>query len=469
MKTFHPSKVNLESLALPLLVGLVVFAALFLGACANSQEAETTAAPQPAVTPSAAAASDQPAQPTQAPTATPPAADSPSSPPAASGNVVEAATTSGPPVQVVTTTNFVGDWARVVGGDRAEVFALLRAGSDPHSFIPGGADVARVADADVVFTVGLGLEANWLHDLVLNASADESTVIELGEVVDPMEFSGFDPHGHGAAAHEEPGHEEAAHEEADHEEPGHEKADHEEPGHEEVDHEEADHEEGARVEADHEEPGHDEHGHEEEAGHEEMGQDEHGHEEETGHEEMGHDEHNHGAFDPHFWFDPIRVKIAVNEMAARLSALDPDNASVYYVNAAEYGKELDDLHAWTQGHVEMVPPERRLLVTSHDSLGYLAEAYGFKVVGLVIPSLAPDVEPSAEHVSEVIEAVRENNVPVVFGETTVSDRLAQTIARETGAELVQLYSGSMDVEGSGADTYLGMVRSNVERIVEALK
>ncbi len=434
MKAFHPSKVNLESLALPLLVGLVVFAALFLGACANSQEAETTAAPQPAVTLSAAAASDQPAQPTQAPTATPPAADAPSAPPAASGNVVEAATTSGPPVQVVTTTNFVGDWARVVGGDRAEVFALLRAGSDPHSFIPGGADVARVADADVVFTVGLGLEANWLHDLVLNASADESTVIELGEVVDPMEFSGFDPHGHGEAGHEEAGHEEAGHDEHGHEE---------EPGHED----------GAQAEADHEEPGHDEHGHEEE----------------PGHEEMGHDEHNHGAFDPHFWFDPIRVKIAVNEMAARLSALDPDNASVYYVNAAEYGKELDDLHIWIQGHVEMVPPERRLLVTSHDSLGYLAEAYGFKVVGLVIPSLAPDVEPSAEHVSEVIEAVRENNVPVVFGETTVSDRLAQTIARETGAELVQLYSGSMDVEGSGADTYLGMVRTNVERIVEALK
>ncbi len=450
MKTFHPSKVNFESLTLPLLVGLVVLAALFLGACANSQEAETTAAPQPAVTPSAAAASDQPAQPTQAPTATPPAADSPSAPPAASGNVVEAATTSGPPVQVVTTTNFVGDWARVVGGDRAEVFALLRAGSDPHSFIPGGADVARVADADVVFTVGLGLEANWLHDLVLNASADESTVIELGEVVDPMEFSGPDPHGHGEAGHEEAGHDEHGHEE---------EADHEEPGHEEP----------AEAEAGHEEPGHDEHGHEEEAGHEEMGHDEHGHEEEAGHEEMGHDEHNHGAFDPHFWFDPIRVKIAVNEMAARLSALDPDNASVYYVNAAEYGKELDDLHAWIQGHVEMVPPERRLLVTSHDSLGYLAEAYGFKVVGLVIPSLAPDVEPSAEHVSEVIEAVRENNVPVVFGETTFSDRLAQTIALETGAELVQLYSGSMDVEGSGADTYLGMVRTNVERIVEALK
>ena len=69
----------------------------------------------------------------------------------------------------------------------------------------------------------------------------------------------------------------------------------------------------------------------------------------------------------------------------------------------------------------------------------------------------------------MIETVREHGVPAVFGETTVSERLAQAVARETGAELVQLYSGSMGVEGSSGDTYLGMVRTNVERIVEALK
>ena len=68
--------------------------------------------------------------------------------------------------------------------------------------------MAKVADADVVFTVGLGLEADWLHDLVHNAQADESRVIELGEVVDPLEFSGADPHGHEEEGHDEHGHEE---------------------------------------------------------------------------------------------------------------------------------------------------------------------------------------------------------------------------------------------------------------------
>ena len=230
-------------------------------------------------------------------------------------------------------------------------------------------------------------------------------------------------------------------------------------GHDE--HEEGEH---GHDEHDEDEHGHDEHDedeHEEdEHGHDEHEEDEHGH---------GHEGHDHGPLDPHFWFDPIRVKVAVNEIAARLSAIDPDNASVYLQNASAYGEKLDELHAWIQEQVSAVEPERRLLVTSHDSFSYLAALYGFEIVGLVIPSLATHVEPSAEHIASVIDVVRERDVQAVFGETTVSERLAQTIAEETGAQLFRLYTGSLGPEGSGADTYLGMVRTNVERIVEALK
>ena len=95
----------------------------------------------------------------------------------------------------------------------------------------------------------------------------------------------------------------------------------------------------------------------------------------------------------------------------------------------------------------------------------MAALYGFEIVGLVIPSLATHVEPSAEHIAGVVDVVREHDIPAVFGETTVSERLAQTIATETGAQLVRLFSGSLGPEGSGGDTYLGMVRTNVERIV----
>ena len=183
----------------------------------------------------------------------------------------------------------------------------------------------------------------------------------------------------------------------------------------------------------------------------------------------GHEGHDHGALDPHFWFDPARVEVAVKVIAARLSAIDPESTDLYFANASAYGEELDELHAWTQEQVKLVSPERRLLVTSHDSLSYFAEIYGFEVVGLVIPSLSTHVEPSAEHIARLQDVIREHDVPAVFGETTVSEKLAQSLAMETGAELVQLYSGALGEEGSGAETYLGMVRTNVERIVEALK
>ena len=366
-------------------VGLVVFVMAFLVACADDQETQSTEGPQPTA-PSAAGETAKPAM---------------------------------PPLQVVTTTNFVADWARVVGGDRVEVFSLLPVGGDPHHFQPGPRDVARVADADLVLSVGLYLEAAWLAELLHNTSADESKIVALGESVDPIEFAMGDMHD-------------------DH---GDEGDDHEGEG-----------------------------DHEDEGDHEGEGDGDHGdHEDEDDGDHGDHEGHAHGTFDPHFWFDPIRVKIAVNEIAARLSGIEPQNASVYFQNAADYGEQLDELHAWIQEQVSTVAPERRLLVTSHDSLSYFAQAYGFEVVGLVIPSLSTHVEPSAEHIAGLVEVIREHDVPAVFGETTVSDRLAQAVARETGAELVQLYSGSLGPEGSGADTHLGMVRTNVERIVGALK
>ena len=221
---------------------------------------------------------------------------------------------------------------------------------------------------------------------------------------------------------------------------------------------------------------HDDHGDEEEGHDDHM--DEHGHEEDHddhGDEEEGHDDHMdehghaHGALDPHFWFDPNRVKIAVNNIAARLSALDPEGTDFYFQNAADYGMQLDELHSWTQEQVEQIPPERRLLVTSHDTFAYFADVYGFEVIGALIPSLAPDVEPSAEHLAELVEVIREHNAPAVFSETTVSGKLPQALARETGAVFAQLYADSLGEIGSPAGTYLGMVRANVERMVEALK
>ena len=400
-------------------------------------------------------------------------------------------------VQVVTTTNFAADWVNNVGGDGVEVFSLVPTGADPHGFQPGARDVARIADADLVFSIGLGLEEGWLHELLENAARDESSIIELTDAIEPIEFA--ESHREevellehiGEAIHEvEEGEltaEEAfaeikeliaAFEEA---EEGHGEEDGEEEDHgEEEEGDDEDHDEGEEEEGE-------DHGEEEDHAEDEevaemvlaiIAQAESGAMdieeaiEEIEHlvsgEEEGHEGHGHGLEDPHFWFDPLRVKLAVDLIAEHLSTLDTAGANGYWSNATAYKAQLDELDAWTQEQVSAVPQANRLLLTSHDSFGYFADRYGFEVIGVILGTTT-EVEPSAEHMAELTEIVEQYNVPALFGETTVSERLATALAAESGAELVRLYSGSLGAEGSGAETYLAMVRANVERIVNALR
>ena len=406
-----------------------------------------------------------------------------------------------PPIEVVTTSNIVADWVQNVGGDGVEVFSLLPIGADPHTFQPGARDVARISDADVVLSIGLGMEGGWLHDLLENAAADPESIVETGEIVDPIEFA----EGHADevelleaishVVHEVEDGEidakegieeikevlEATEEGDDHHHEGEEEEGddhHEGEGEEE---EEEEHHEGEEEDEDHE-------GEEEEDHHEGEGlsamvmeiieqvdagemKAEDAIEAIEGLTEEGEDDHadhGHGLEDPHYWFDPVRVKLVVNDIAARLSVLDPDRGDMFWTNAQAYNAKLDELHAWTEEQVSVLHEEDRLLVTSHDSFGYFANLYGFEIVGVVL-SITTDVEPSAGDLAALVEEVKENQVPVVFGETTVSERLASAVAKESGAELVRLYTGSLGPEGSGAETYIGMVRTNVERIVEGLK
>lgn len=201
------------------------------------------------------------------------------------------------------------------------------------------------------------------------------------------------------------------------------------------------------------------------------GHEEHGHEEEDAHMEEGEGEHGHahGALDPHFWFDPLRVQQAVNSITAQLSTVDPAGQTQYRENAAAYNRELDDLHAWITEQVAMLPDDHRVLVTSHDAYQYYAQRYGFEVVGTIFP-LSTEVEPSAQDLAMLTELIEHEGVPVVFGETTHSDRMLRRIAEETGATIIGgLYSGSLGESGGEAGNYIEMMRYNTTTIVEALK
>ena len=184
----HSLKDYLQRPAQALAMGLVVFGVAFLLACSNEQDTQPTREPQPTATPTVAVPSPQPTPTQEAPsiTAVPTSTDA------------ATATPSSPSLQVVATSNIVADWAEVIGGDRVEVFSLVPPGSDPHSFVPGARDVAKVADADIVLSIGLGLEVDWLEELLHNASADESKVVALGDSIDALEFmemGGHDDHG----------------------------------------------------------------------------------------------------------------------------------------------------------------------------------------------------------------------------------------------------------------------------------
>ena len=105
-----------------------------------------------------------------------------------SGGAAPAESRTGGKTSVVTTNNIVADWARAVGRDRVDVFSLLPGNADPHTFQPGARDIARVADADLVLSVGLSLEATWLDELVTNAAQNSNGVVAIGDYVDPIDF-----------------------------------------------------------------------------------------------------------------------------------------------------------------------------------------------------------------------------------------------------------------------------------------
>ena len=350
-----------------------------------------------------------------------------------------------------------------------QVTSLLPAGGDPHTYQPGARDVAQIVDADLVFTVGLQLEGQWLEELIHNASADESHIIALGGAVNPIEFAETGGHHDEHDEDMDDEHDDHDHDEDHEDDEDHDDEDHDEDHENDEDHDDHDHDEDHEDDEDHDDHDHDE-DMDDDRDHDEDHEDEDDHDHDEDHEdEDDHDHaHDHGAHDPHFWFDPLRVQVAVIEIATRLALLDPAGVDTYTANATAYVAELQELHEWTEQQIAAIPVDNRILVTSHDSHSYFAALYGFEVVGTVIPSGTTETESSAEQLAELVEIIEHEGVPAVFGETTVSERIARAVAAETGAGFYSLYSGSLGAPGSGADTYLTMVRSNVEVIVGAL-
>lgn len=328
-------------------------------------------------------------------------------------------------LQVVATTTLIADVARNVGGDLVVVSAVIPAGADSHTYNLTPRDVAGIAIADVVLVNGAFLEESLLNILEVAASV-EPVVVSVGVPV------------LGAHAHDE----DDDHEADDHHDDGDHASSYEVIGilddslecslHDDDDHEEAG-----------------------------------DHDDDDAHEEDGHD---HGDCDPHFWTDPANVMIWAANIAAAFAAADPDNAAIYEANAAAYIAQLEALDAEIRALVESVPPENRVIVTNHEFLAYFAHAYGFEVVGTVIPSVSTLAEVNPQTIIALVEVIRAEGVRAIFAEISAAQALAQAVAAEAGfdVQVVTLYSDSLSPADGPAATYIDFMRHNVTTVVEAM-
>lgn len=177
-----------------------------------------------------------------------------------------------------------------------------------------------------------------------------------------------------------------------------------------------------------------------------------------------------GTLDPHIWTDPVRMADVVTGLGEALAGADPGCAERRRAAAAGYRQELLSLDAEMEGILAVVPADRRKLVTNHRVLGYFADRYGFEVLGAIIPGGDTLAEPSPSDLASLVEVLRRAGVRVIFAETTRPANLAEAVAAELGEDVtvVDLFTESLGVPGSGAETYVAMQRTNAERIAAAL-
>jgi zinc/manganese transport system substrate-binding protein len=169
--------------------------------------------------------------------------------------------------------------------------------------------------------------------------------------------------------------------------------------------------------------------------------------------------------DPHVWLDPTAIAAALPALADALAKVDPEHASEYRRRAEKYGAELEALDAELAEMVASVPRDNRKLVTSHESMDYFADRYGFEFVGAPF-GLSPEAEASAGEVAELIDLVKASGVPAVFAQQGDDPEVLRLIAKEAGVDVVD----DLLVESLGeqAGTYVEMMRYTTGRITDAL-
>ena len=171
-------------------------------------------------------------------------------------------------------------------------------------------------------------------------------------------------------------------------------------------------------------------------------------------------------YDPHWWHDPRDAEAAVTAIEHHLASADPSHRREFERNAGAYLAKLRRLDAGIARCMDLVPPARRKLVTDHDAFGYFADRYGIEVVGAVIPSQTTQAQPSAKDLSALAKLIEREHVEAIFPESSLSPKVAEAIADQTGASAdYTLYGDTLGPDGSSGASYLTMEAANANAMV----
>ena len=169
------------------------------------------------------------------------------------------------------------------------------------------------------------------------------------------------------------------------------------------------------------------------------------------------------AIDQHAWLDPRNGVIYVRNMAAALARLDPGGAADYRARAAAYTKQIQAIDEWARQEIASVPAGKRRALASHDSLQYIANAYGITL--LAVNGWTNKSEPSAAELAKLTQQIRASRVKALFLDSITDPRAIERIAGETGAVIGgTLYGDALSPKGGEADSYIKMLRHDLSTL-----
>jgi zinc/manganese transport system substrate-binding protein len=315
------------------------------------------------------------------------------------------------PLIVATTTIWADVTRNVVCGTLADVVNIVPAGVDSHQYEPSLQDRGVMGSADLLVVNGLQLEES-LMGIVEAAEADGVPVFALADAItDLIEFD--DDHGHAT--------------------------------------DDDTHDDG--------------HGHSDDHGHADKHDDTHA---DDTHDDDGHG-HGHEGDDPHVWFDPVRVASALPALGAAVVAATGLDADRIDECMAAYQAALLDAHAEMVDIFDAIPTGSRTLVTTHESLGYLADRHDFEIIGTVLAGTSSMAETNPADLEDLAQDIIAAGVPALFAEAESSAADIEALAaRIGGVAVVELRTESLGEPGSGADTYVSFLVSTATTITDAL-